>query len=117
MQDSYLDAKIVVSKFTGGKWTTVGGGPLSDESCLYARLALDGEDKPWVIYQDGAQKEKSTVKKLNAAGTGWSLVGTGKCNTALPARPSGGLPACLPAFLPASLPACLDGWITAIAVA
>lgn len=74
--DSYLDAKIVVSKFTGGKWTTVGGGPLSDESCLYARLALDGEDKPWVIYQDGAQKEKSTVKKLNAAGTGWSLVGT-----------------------------------------
>ncbi|MFG5775617.1 putative Ig domain-containing protein [Comamonas sp. J-3] len=42
----------------------------------YTSLAFGPDNKPYVAYRDGANGNKATVMRLNAAGTAWEAVGS-----------------------------------------
>jgi len=79
-QDEANNDTLTVKRWNAGAyiWESVGGGVVSDGQSWYSGLAFDSSDRPYVIYMDKTKGDKATVKRLNAAGTGWEVVGTGE---------------------------------------
>ncbi|KQY94362.1 hypothetical protein ASD24_02030 [Paenibacillus sp. Root52] len=69
----------VVLKFTSGAWATVGGAPVVTHDTNEMALALDSQNTPYVVYNDGTDNYQMSVKKLN--GNAWEYVGQRKLTT------------------------------------
>ena len=61
-------------KYNGGLWENVGSAGFSAGSVEYTSVAIDGSGTPYVVYQDGNNRRKATVKKYN--GSSWVNVGS-----------------------------------------
>ncbi|MEK4660623.1 S-layer homology domain-containing protein [Priestia sp. FSL H7-0729] len=66
----------LVLKFTSGAWATVGGAPVVTHDTNEMALALDYQNTPYVVYNDGTDNYQMSVKKLN--GNTWEYVGQRK---------------------------------------
>ena len=75
-RDSANAAKLTVMKYNGTAWVTVGGAGLTDGTAEMGSryLSIDASGAPYVVYADGANSNKATLKKFN--GTTWATVGS-----------------------------------------
>ncbi len=73
--DSANGAKVTVMKYDGTSWVAVGGPGLSAGAALVGReyLSIDASGQPYVVYGDGTNGNKATLKKFN--GTTWVTIG------------------------------------------
>ena len=55
-------------------WENVGSAGFSAGEAGYTSIAIDSSGKPYVVYKDGGNSDKATVKKYN--GTSWETVGS-----------------------------------------
>lgn len=69
--DQAMTGKIIVKKFTGAAWASV-GAEATDEQASSVSLALDGEGRPYIAYTAVADS-LLTVRKFD--GTAWTTVG------------------------------------------
>ncbi|MEK0317282.1 S-layer homology domain-containing protein [Cohnella sp. 56] len=69
--DQAMTGKIVVKKFTGATWTSV-GAEASDEQASSVSLALDSDGYPYIAYTASAD-DLLTVRKFD--GQAWKTVG------------------------------------------
>jgi len=71
---AFLDEHVLtVKKFEGGVWALV-GTPATYSTVTYdPAIAIDGNNTPYIVYQDPANSYKTTVQKFN--GTSWEIVG------------------------------------------
>ncbi|MBL7706211.1 MAG: T9SS type A sorting domain-containing protein [Taibaiella sp.] len=68
--------KVSVEKFDGTSWTVVGTPQFSNPGtgmALFSALAIH-DTIPYVVFQNGDQNNKATVKKYDAASNSWSDV-------------------------------------------
>lgn len=66
---------LIIKKFDGTAWTAVGPNTyVSEGQAYYSKLAINSDNKLYVIYNDVSVNGKATVKKFN--GTDWELVGS-----------------------------------------
>lgn len=56
------------------EWWTVGSAGFSAGEVAYTSIAIDGSGTPYVVYQDEANSNKTTVMKYN--GNSWEVVGS-----------------------------------------
>ncbi len=68
--------KVMVMKYDGTAWVTLGGGPVSamNDGYAFPSIAINGDGAPYVVYHDNAADGKATVQKFN--GTEWEIVGS-----------------------------------------
>ena len=68
-----------VLKYNGGGWATVGGAYMTGLNTTYTAIAIDTTDNvPFVVYVDGTNYYKATVKIYDAITNAWyTLGGTG----------------------------------------
>ena len=79
MQDDDGRERVSVYRFSGSSWQPVGDPYFSNGHCYYVAMALDGNNTPYVLYQDYSYNALGTVMKNVGAGdttsTGWVTVG------------------------------------------
>jgi len=56
-------------------WATVGSAGFSDGSAFYTSLAIDGNNIPYIAYQDEGKDNKVTVMKYSTTTESWDIVG------------------------------------------
>lgn len=71
--NSYSD-KLVVKKFNGTSWVSVGTNGFTPSSADWVDIQLNSADEPYVAYRDNSVSGKVSVMKFN--GTSWVNVGT-----------------------------------------
>lgn len=70
-------AMVMRLNTAGTAWEPVGGGIASAGNVAYLSLAVNGQDVPYLAYGDLTRSARAMVMRLNAAGTGWEVVGGG----------------------------------------
>jgi len=65
--------KATVIRFNGSSWDTVGIPEFSESVADYISMAIDRNNTPYVVFQDGAYSYEPTVMKFTAGS--WQLVG------------------------------------------
>jgi hypothetical protein len=68
-------ASPVVTAKIYGHWEVLGSVGFSDGAVDRTEIAVASDGTPYVLYQDGANSNKATVKKYNSS-TGWVTVGS-----------------------------------------
>ena len=71
--NSYSD-KLVVKKFNGTSWVSVGTDGFTPSAASWVDIELNSADEPYVVYRDNSVSGKASVMKFN--GTSWVDVGT-----------------------------------------
>lgn len=66
--------KVMVMKFDGTNWITVGSPGSSGNQIGHISIAIAGNGVPYVVYPDSDNHSEATVKKFD--GENWTLVGT-----------------------------------------
>ncbi|NIJ55522.1 T9SS type A sorting domain-containing protein [Dyadobacter arcticus] len=69
-----IGGRATVKKFDGTAWVTVGIEGFSDGAIQSLDFEIDGNDVPYVAYEDGGNSLRGTVKKFD--GISWVNVGT-----------------------------------------
>jgi len=67
---------LIFSSGAFAQWTSVGNANFSAREAYYENFAFNSSGVPYIVYRDNSVGGKATVMKLNAAGTGWEVVGT-----------------------------------------
>ncbi len=65
----------VVMKFTGTVWASVSGTEISTRMTSDISIAIDGSDTIFILYGDGENALRTTVKKLPRTANVWETVG------------------------------------------
>jgi hypothetical protein len=73
-KNTSADLKIIVKKFSGGSWVTVGNSGFSIGTARYTSIALDSNGVPYVAFEDLGDSFKASVMKLD--GDTWVYVGS-----------------------------------------
>ncbi len=75
---AYMDestGQSMVKKFDGTSWSAVGTNPISTRSASDIDIAIDTGDNLYIVYGDGEQSLKVTVKKFIRGSSFWETVG------------------------------------------
>ena len=68
-------AMVMRLNAAGTAWENVGNSGFSAGAAYYTSLAMSSIGVPYIAFQDGGNGNKTTVMRLNAAGTTWEYVG------------------------------------------